>query len=78
MLRPQSLRPMAIGAAGAAALAAVLLCGGGVSRAADADAKYYKVGDTVADFDLPGLDGAKTALSSWRGKPILLNFWASW
>lgn len=29
-------------------------------------------------FQLPGLDGQSHSLSDWKGKVILLNFWASW
>ncbi len=27
---------------------------------------------------LPALDGGTGALADWRGKPVVLNFWASW
>ena len=30
------------------------------------------------DFDLPALDGGQLQLSSFRGKVVLLNFWATW
>ncbi len=30
------------------------------------------------DFSLRVLDGGVASLSSWRGKAILLNFWATW
>lgn len=30
------------------------------------------------DFTLPSLDGTETSLSSFRGKVVLLNFWATW
>jgi len=30
------------------------------------------------DFDLAGTDGAMHRLSRWRGRPVLLNFWATW
>jgi thiol-disulfide isomerase/thioredoxin len=35
-------------------------------------------GGTMIDFTLPDLDGKKHALSEWRGKVIVLNFWATW
>jgi cytochrome c biogenesis protein CcmG, thiol:disulfide interchange protein DsbE len=27
---------------------------------------------------LPALDGGSGSLADWRGKPVVLNFWASW
>jgi cytochrome c biogenesis protein CcmG/thiol:disulfide interchange protein DsbE len=27
---------------------------------------------------LPGLDGGARSLADWRGKPVIVNFWASW
>jgi len=32
----------------------------------------------AADFQLQNLDGQTVSLSDFRGKPVLLNFWASW
>jgi len=26
----------------------------------------------------PGLDGAEVRVAGWRGKPLLVNFWATW
>jgi thiol-disulfide isomerase/thioredoxin len=36
------------------------------------------VGQAAIDFELPLLDGAKFRLSQWRGKIVVLDFWASW
>ncbi|MGE5675076.1 MAG: TlpA family protein disulfide reductase [Mycobacterium leprae] len=36
------------------------------------------VGNRAPDFTLPTLGGAKVQLSSLRGKPVLVNFWATW
>ncbi|MCX7193799.1 MAG: TlpA disulfide reductase family protein [Proteobacteria bacterium] len=33
---------------------------------------------TIQPFSLPALDGTRHSLADWRGKVILLNFWASW
>ncbi|MDQ7030680.1 MAG: redoxin domain-containing protein [Ardenticatenia bacterium] len=30
------------------------------------------------DFELPTLDGASVRLSELRGKPVIVNFWATW
>jgi peroxiredoxin len=32
----------------------------------------------ATDFTLPGLDGKPVKLSSYKGKVVLLNFWATW
>ena len=36
------------------------------------------VGKPAPDFTLPTLDGTQVSLSQLRGKPVLINFWASW
>jgi len=35
-------------------------------------------GNLAPDFELPTLDGETVHLSDFYGKPIMLNFWASW
>ncbi len=34
--------------------------------------------DSAPDFTLDGLSAKKVTLSSFQGKPVLLNFWATW
>ena len=36
------------------------------------------VGQTVGEAILQGLNGADRTLSSFRGRPLLINVWASW
>lgn len=36
------------------------------------------VGDAAPEFNLNDLNGQKVSLSELRGKPVLINFWASW
>ncbi len=35
-------------------------------------------GKTAPDFQLESLDGESISLDGLRGKPVLLNFWATW
>jgi thiol-disulfide isomerase/thioredoxin len=37
-----------------------------------------RVGSLAPDFQLPDLSGETTYLLDLRGKPVLLNFWATW
>ena len=37
-----------------------------------------RVGEPSPDFKLQNLDGQSISLSDLRGKPVLLNFWATW
>lgn len=36
------------------------------------------VGQVVPDFSLPSMNGEEVAIRSFRGKYVLLDFWASW
>jgi len=36
------------------------------------------IGNKAPDFTLPDLDGIEVSLKQFRGKTILLNFWATW
>lgn len=38
----------------------------------------FSVGDIAPDFEGAGPDGTMTKLSSYRGKVVLLDFWATW
>jgi len=37
-----------------------------------------ETGKLAPDFTLTGLEGQEVSLSGFRGKPVLLNFWATW
>jgi len=37
-----------------------------------------KVGSLAPDFEVSAFDGSRHRLSSYRGKPVYLSFWATW
>jgi thiol-disulfide isomerase/thioredoxin len=37
-----------------------------------------RIPERLPDFVLPGLDGAPHRLSDWKGRPLVVNFWATW
>ncbi len=59
---------------------------GSVGRATDLDAEIAALDlqrfdqETVSapDFTVTGLDNKKMTLSGFRGRLVLLNFWATW
>lgn len=44
----------------------------------DENMTAVKIGQVAPDFTLPDLSGKATSLSSFRGKYVLVDFWASW
>lgn len=54
--------------------APVAVAGGGL----EATEVRIPLGQTVPDFTLVGVDGAKYKLSELKGKYVFLDFWASW
>ncbi|MGB1250080.1 MAG: TlpA family protein disulfide reductase [Candidatus Promineifilaceae bacterium] len=44
----------------------------------DASAEFAAIGYTAPDFQLTSLDAEIIQLAQKQGKPILLNFWATW
>ena len=52
-------------------LAALLVCAG-------AWAQEIPIGGTLPNATLQGLNGPTRHLSDYRGKPLLINVWASW
>lgn len=43
-----------------------------------ANANLPQVGDPAPDFTLVDLDGNRVTMSELRGRPVILNFWATW
>jgi thiol-disulfide isomerase/thioredoxin len=44
----------------------------------DAPPAPRRIPEELPDLALPGLDGAKHFLSQWQGRPLIINFWATW
>jgi peroxiredoxin len=40
--------------------------------------KIVREGDQAPEFSLPALDGKAISLSSYRGKVVMVHFWATW
>ncbi len=54
------------------------LLGGAILLSSKTPNKGAVVGSKVDDFNLPGIDAESISLSQFRGKIIVLNFWATW
>lgn len=65
-------------AAGAAAAAATPAVTGAVNPTAAVTARAVAIGETLPDAMLHGLNGPSRPLSVYRGKPLIINVWASW
>src|SRR5712692_160228 len=58
------------------AFATVLTAAGPLS--AQTSSPQRDTGAAAPDFTLPTLAGDSASLSDYKGRPLLLNFWASW
>lgn len=50
----------------------------GIAELATSSGDLIQLGDTAYDFTLNDLDGNLISLSDYRGRPVILNFWATW
>lgn len=66
---------------GVAGLAAVAIGAGTALRRARSDAEDAGAPEVSIDIwslTFQSVDGAPIAMANWRGRPLLLNFWATW
>jgi thiol-disulfide isomerase/thioredoxin len=85
---PRWIAAIIIGAIALASLAALLwpllnkpaaTTDAGVIRAQiEADGAAGRIGAPAPDFEWTDLDGKTVRLSSYRGKVVVVNFWATW
>jgi thiol-disulfide isomerase/thioredoxin len=85
---PRWIAAIIIGAIALASLAALLwpllnrsasVADAGVIRAQiQGDGAAGRIGATAPDFEWTDLDGKTLRLSSYRGKVVVVNFWATW
>ncbi len=62
-----------------ATLAGLVLCALGYAAATPADtAGEVRVGETLRDAPMQGLNGPTRHLAEFHGRPLLINVWASW
>jgi thiol-disulfide isomerase/thioredoxin len=48
------------------------------AASADADADAPHLAERLPEFSLDNLAGTQQSITSWPGKPLLINFWATW
>src|SRR5262249_44696802 len=61
-----------------AAVAVVVLAAVVFARLQAGKGYALQPGTPAPDFHLPLLAGGESGLSAYRGRPVLLNFWATW
>lgn len=62
----------------AVVIALMLVAGLRMARRTQHSPAAQMKGDVAPDFTLQSLDGKTVHLSDYRGKAVLLNFWATW
>jgi len=56
----------------------IVLTLGLVTTSCTSEAAEAQLSKPAPDFQLQNLDGQSISLNNLKGKPVLLNFWASW
>jgi thiol-disulfide isomerase/thioredoxin len=59
-------------------VALMLVFGFKIARRSSQGSGLQMQNGTAPDFNLQSLDGKSVRLSDFRGKPVVLNFWATW
>jgi len=59
-------------------LVSVLTPGLVMAGCSPSSAQGVEVGNLAPDFQLQNLDGQTVSLGNLQGKPVLINFWATW
>ena len=59
-------------------LVSVLTSGLVMASCSPSSAQGVEVGNLAPDFQLQSLDGQTLSLGNQQGKPVLINFWATW
>lgn len=77
-IAPGRRRLIAAAAAWPVLTAGSPLLAGSVQAAPPPAAAAVQVGQRLRDATMRGLNGPSRALSSYRGRPLLINVWASW
>jgi len=92
MVRKRITGFVVFGALGLIVMTLLVACGTGNKTTSNADptadiaqdtggpatVELLKEPQAVADFTLTALDGRRLSSADWKGKVVLLNFWATW
>lgn len=60
------------------AAAAEPTAGAPLETGSDAAKQDVKIPETLPHFQLADSDGRKRSLSDWKGRPLMVNYWATW
>jgi cytochrome c biogenesis protein CcmG/thiol:disulfide interchange protein DsbE len=72
------LLALGLSACGGLNLAGLIPGGTNATNSASGRPTIAKVGDLAPEFDLKSLTGDEIVLSQLKGRPVIVNFWATW